>query len=85
MTCLRNNFEIEIRWENGDTRTIPMYATPRQATKALTALSFALNMSKVKELVMWVCYERNNSRVQWSRIGYGRVEKAQPAKLKKSA
>lgn len=84
---MRSNFEIEIRWENGDTRTIPMYATPYQANKALTALSYALNRSEVKELVLWVKYTLKGMecKSQHSRIGYGRVTKAQSAKLKQSA
>ena len=84
---MRSDYEIEIRWENGDTRTIPMYATAYQANKALTALSYALNRSEVKELVLWVKYTLKGveCRSQHSRIGYGRAVKAQPAKLKKSA
>ena len=84
---MRINYEIEIRWENGDTRTIPMYATAYQANRALTALSYALNRSDVKELVLWVKYTLKGveCKTQHSRIGYGRVAKEQPAKLKKSA
>ena len=84
---MRSDYEIEIRWENGDTRTIPMYATPYQANKALTALSYALNRSEVKELVLWAKYTLKGveHKTQHSRIGYGRVDKEQPAKLKKSA
>ena len=84
---MRSNFEIEIRWENGDTRTIPMYATTYQANKALTALSYALNRSEVKELVLWGKYTLKGveHKTQHSRIGYGRVDKEHPAKLKKSA
>lgn len=84
---MRSNYEIEIRWENGDTRTIPMYATPYQANRALTALSYALNRSEVKELLMWVKYTARGveCKSQHNRIFYGRAEKAQPAKLKKSA
>lgn len=84
---MRSDYEIEIRWENGDTRTIPMYATAYQANKALTALSYALNRSEVKELVLWVKYTLKGveHKTQHSRIGYGRVAKAQPAELKKTA
>lgn len=84
---MRSNYEIEIRWENGDTRTIPMYATPYQANRALTALSYALNRSEVKELVLWVKYTLKGveHKTQHSCIGYGSVAKEQPAKLKKSA
>lgn len=84
---MRSNYEIEIRWENGSTAIIPMYATPYQANKALTALSYALNRSEVKELVLWVKYTLKvvECKSQHSRIGYGRAEKAQPAVLKKSA
>ena len=84
---MRSDYEIEIRWENGDTRAIPMYATPYQANRALTALSYALNRSEVRELVLWVKYTLKGveCKSQHSRIGYGMAEKAQPAKLKKSA
>lgn len=84
---MRSDYEIEIRWENGDTRTIPMYATAYQANRALTALSYALNRSEVKELVLWVKYTLKGveHRTQHSRIGYGRAEKSQPAKIKKTA
>ena len=82
-----SDYEIEIRWENGDTRTIPMYATPYQANRALTALSYALNRSEVKELVLWAKYTLKGveHKTQHSRIGYGRATKAQPEELKKSA
>ena len=75
---MRSNFEIEIRWENGDTRTIPMYATPYQANRALTALSYALNRSEVKELVLWVKYTLKGveCKSQHSRISYGNAKKA---------
>ncbi len=75
---MRSNFEIEIRWENGETRAIPMYATQYQANKALTALSYALNRSEVKELVLWVKYTLNGveCKSQHSRIGYGKAKKA---------
>ena len=84
---MRSNYEIEIRWENGDTRNIPMYATQYQANKALTALSYALNRSEVKELVLWVKYTLKGveCKSQHSRIGYGVAEKAQHTELKKSA
>lgn len=75
---MRSNFEIEIRWENGETRTIPMYATTYQANRALTALSYALNRSEVKELVLWVKYTLKGveHKSQHSRIGYGMAKKA---------
>lgn len=75
---MRSNFEIEIRWENGDTRTIPMYATTYQANKSMTALSYALNRSEVKELVLWVKYTLKGveCKSQHSRIGYGNAKKA---------
>lgn len=78
---MRSNFEIEIRWENGDTRTIPMYATQYQANRALTALSYALNRSDVKELVLWVKYTLKGTecKSQHNRISYGKVEKAKKA------
>lgn len=82
-----SDYEIEIRWENGDTRTIPMYATPYQANRALTALSYALNRSEVKELVLWAKYTLKGveHKTQHSRIGYGRATKAQPSEIKKTA
>lgn len=75
---MRSNYEIEIRWENGDTRNIPMYATQYQANRALTALSYALNRSEVKELVLWVKYTLKGveHKSQYSRIGYGMAKKA---------
>ena len=78
---MRSNYEIEIRWENGDTRTIPMYATPYQANKALTALSYALNRSEVKELVLWVKYTLKGveCKSQHNRISYVKAEKANKA------
>lgn len=74
---MRANFELEIRWENGDIKTIPMHATSYQAHKALTALGFALNRSEVKEIVMWVCSKFG--KVQHNRVTYGRAEKSQAA------
>ena len=74
---MRSNFEIEIRWENGDTRTIPMYATTYQATKAMTALGCALNMSDVKEVVLWVCTRMG--RVRHNAIKFGTIKKAAEA------
>lgn len=78
---MRSNYEIEIRWENGDTRAIPMYATPCQANKAMTALSYALNRSEVKELVLWVKYTLKGveCKSQHNRISYGKIEKAHKA------
>lgn len=78
---MRSDFEIEIRWENGDTRTIPMYATPYQANKALTALSYALNRSEVKELVLWVKYTLKGveCKSRHNRINYAKAEKANKA------
>lgn len=74
---MRSNYEIEIRWENGDTRNIPMYATTYQANKALTALSYALNQSGVDHLTLWVVTKLG--RVRHSRIGYGKIKKADKA------
>lgn len=74
---MRSNFEIEIRWENGDTRTIPMYTTTYQANKALTALSYALNMSGVNEVVLWVCTRMG--RVRHNAIKFGTIKKATEA------
>ena len=74
---MRSNYEIEIRWENGDTRAIPMYATAYQANRALTALSYALNQSGVDHLTLWVVTKLG--RVQHSRIGYGKINKADKA------
>lgn len=84
---MRSDYEIEIRWENGDTRTIPMYATPYQANRALTALSYALNRSEVKELLLCVVgtFKGEPYKSVHSRIGYGRSEKAQPSEIKKTA
>ena len=64
-----------------------MYATTYQANRALTALSYALNRSDVKELVLWAKYTLKGveHKTQHSRIGYGRVAKEQTAKLKKTA
>lgn len=78
---MRSNYEIEIRWENGDTSTIPMYATPYQANKALTALGYALNRSDVKELVLWVKYALKGveCKSQHNRISYVKTEKAHKA------
>lgn len=74
---MRSNFEIEIRWENGDTRTIPMYATQYQANRALTALGYALNRSGVKELVLWVCTQMG--RVRHNAVKFGTIKKAHKA------
>lgn len=79
---IRNNFEIEIRWKNGERRSIPFYATNYQAHKALTALGFAMNRSEVDEIVMWVCWtDRNGNerKTQHNRVSYGRAVKANKA------
>lgn len=79
---IRSNFEIEIRWKNGERRSIPFYATNYQAHKALTALGFAMNMSEVDEIVMWACWKDskgNERKVQHNRISYVKAEKANKA------
>lgn len=74
---MRSDYEIEIRWENGDTRTIPMYATRYQVTKAMTALGCALNMSGVKEVVLWVCTRMG--RVRHNAVKFGTIKKGTEA------
>jgi hypothetical protein len=79
---MRSNFDIEIRWKNGERRSIPFYATNYQAHKVLTALGFALNMSEVDEIVMWACWKDskgNERKVQHNRISYVKAEKAHKA------
>lgn len=71
---MRSNYEIEIVREDGTVQEVPMYCTTYQANKALTALSYALNQSGVDHLTLWVVTKLG--RVQHSKIGYGKINKA---------
>lgn len=74
---MRSDYELEIRREDGTVQAIPMHATAYQATKAMTALGCALNMSGVKEVVLWVC--TRIGRVRHNAIKFGTIKKATEA------
>lgn len=71
---MRSNYEIKIRRDDGSINTIPMHSTTYQATKAMRALSYALNDSGVDRLSLWLCTKMG--RVLHSSIGYESVKKA---------
>lgn len=74
---MRSDYEIEIRRDDGTVQAIPMHTTAYQATKAMTALGCALNMSGVNEVVLWVCTRMG--RVRHNAVKFGTIKKATEA------